>query len=254
MQNKEIKKFYDDFLDSRMLGYRLYGNKRIDLATKFILKNVKKNDNVLEIGCGIGIVTERVARKLKYGHIWAFDISDRNIWYAKKTVKNRNVDFFVADVLSDFNLLKNKISSPVNVFLLIDVIEHIPKNKHIELFNSLLSIASESASFLLTFPSEFYQRYLKENNPDELQIIDEEISMKDILLICEHNNLFIKYFEMKNVWMYNQYVHCLISTKRPIQKLNYDMHFIHFLSKVINKIKLPYNKRKYIKKIFKSLN
>jgi cyclopropane fatty-acyl-phospholipid synthase-like methyltransferase len=251
MKNSEIKEFYNSFLKSRMLEYRLSnGNERINLASKFILNNIKENDKILEIGCGIGIVTERIAKKLTKGFIWACDISDQNIWYAKKTIHNKNIDFFVADIVEHFESVKERINNKIDVFIFVDVLEHIPKENHLALFNKLDLIASEDAKILLTFPSEYYQQYLIQNNPKELQIIDEIISLNDIIKLTEKNNFIVKYFELKDVWMNNQYVHCKVEKSKSLASLK--IKTPNIFNRIILKILRYFRKRKYIYKLFKN--
>lgn len=251
MKKNEIKEYYDSFLKSRMLDYRLHnGNDRINLASEFIIKNINDNDNILEIGCGIGIITERISKKKKNCFIWACDISDQNIWYAKKTIKRKNIDFFVADILEQFEKVKNRINKKIDVFIFIDVLEHIPKAQHSNLFKNLNLIASDNAKILLTFPSEFYQNYLKQNNPKELQIIDEIISIDDIVKIAYQNNFTIKYFELKDVWMINQYVHCILNNNKSISDIPLNNNTSTII-RVLNRFQHYCRRKKYIDKIFK---
>jgi ubiquinone/menaquinone biosynthesis C-methylase UbiE len=63
--------FYDDFLVSRLCDYRFHKNARIEAAIQRVLPFVTVDSNVLDVGCGIGLVAERVARKAKSGFIWA---------------------------------------------------------------------------------------------------------------------------------------------------------------------------------------
>lgn len=217
MQSNEVKEFYNAFLKSRMIDYRINdGNERINLASSFILKSINYNDNIFEIGCGIGIITERISKKIKNGFVWACDISDQNIWYSKQTIRSKNIDFFVADILSQFDNVKKRINKKIDVFIFVDVIEHIPKEQHSELLKKLNLIATDNAKILLTFPSEYYQNYLIQNNPKELQIIDEIITLDHISKIAQQTDWTIKYFELKDIWMNNQYVHCILHKNQSI--------------------------------------
>ena len=252
MESTKVKNYYNSFLHSRMLDYRLNdGNKRINAASNFIIKNITPNSIILEIGCGIGILTERISKKLKNGFIWACDISDQNIWYSKKTIKKNNIDFFVADILDQFNIIKTKVTKPIDIFVFSDVIEHLPKQRHTELFDNLKSISSANSKILLTFPSEYYQEYLKKNNPDELQIVDEVITISHINSLAEKFDYVIAYFTVVDLWMNNQYVHCIMKNNSPIQYKHFNSSNNIFM-KIINKMKFIYRKNKYITKIFRA--
>lgn len=71
--------------------------------------------NVLDLGCGPGIMTEKFARLVgPTGHVWAIDISDDQIEQAKERVKNaglKNVTFIQSDAktLENFPNIKFKV-------------------------------------------------------------------------------------------------------------------------------------------------
>lgn len=250
--NNSIKNYYNEFLHSHMLKYRISGgNQRIKLATEFLLQNVKDTDQVLEIGCGIGLVTEQVSKRVKNGFIWACDISDQNIWYSQKTVHKKNIHFFVADVLNQFDEIRQVIRKPIDVFMFVDVIEHLPKENHFELFQKLTTISSENAKVLLTFPSEYYQRYIKTNDPTESQIVDEIITLEYLCQLAKKNRWAIRYYELKDAWTTNQYIHCVLQREREIKALETNSKTT-IIRRLFGKLKRHYRRKKYITDIFKN--
>jgi len=212
MDSAEVKSFYDDFLESKMLDYRVRGNPRIDKATERILDFVHPSSQVLDVGCGIGITAERVADELEEGHVWAFDISERNIWYARRTIERSNATFFVADVSEDKRAIREQLTDAVDVVTLIDVIEHIPQENHAELFSFLRSLVSDRSFVVLTYPSPQYQRHLIENDPEELQIIDQVIERKKLIQAAQASGFSLRHYSLETVWKRNQYVHCVLQS------------------------------------------
>lgn len=210
MDSAEVKSFYDDFLESKMLDYRIRGNPRIDKATERILDYVHSSSHVLDVGCGIGITAERVADELEGGHVWAFDISERNIWYARQTVERSNATFFAADVSGDKHAIREQLSGAVDVVTLVDVIEHIPQEKHAQLFSFFRSLMSDRSFIVLTYPSPQYQRHLIENDPDELQIIDQVIKREELIKAAQSAGFSLRHFSLEAIWKRNQYVHCVL--------------------------------------------
>jgi trans-aconitate 2-methyltransferase len=79
MESNTVREYYDDFLRSRMVNYRLYGNLRLDRAAERILPFVGTDSKVLDIGCGIGIVTSKVAARASRGHVWGIDMTAQRI-------------------------------------------------------------------------------------------------------------------------------------------------------------------------------
>lgn len=251
----EIKKFYNNFLESRMLKYRIRGNRRIELATERVLEFVQPDSHILDIGCGIGIATEQMARAAPHGHVWGCDISDRNIWYARQTVQEPNLSFFVADTL-DQEYLFSKVKSDIDVISLVDVIEHIPSEEHGELFEFFSSISSGDTVIVLTYPSPQYQRYLAEENPEKLQVIDQIIKLDTIRQSARSGGFSLKHFSLEDVWLKNQYVHCVFQNENSLEKNKKDSSStIEWMCRQVDKawrrfFIRPYRRYKYINRVF----
>jgi len=262
MDNSEIKSFYDEFLETKMLDYRVHGNLRIEKATERILDFVCQGDVVVDVGCGIGITTESISKRAD--HVWAFDISERNIWYAQETVEESNTTFFSADVLENRKRIKDRIPSNVDVVTLVDVIEHIPQESHEEMFEFFKSILGNKSFVILTYPSPQYQRYLKEHNPSKLQIIDQVIELRDLVRVARSAGLSLRHYSLETVWKPNQYIHCVLQTDSSLSsppRKPADTSESLF-RRVINSAKfrvrhnwkkyvsIPYKKWKYVDSIF----
>jgi ubiquinone/menaquinone biosynthesis C-methylase UbiE len=211
MEADDVKSFYDDFLESKM-WYRVSGNPRIELATERALDFVCFDSYVLDVGCGIGITAEQVAEQVDEGHVWAFDISERNIWYARETVNQSNATFFTANVLEDREKIRKHLAKAVDVITLVDVIEHIPQKHHGELFEFFRSIMSDQSFVVLTYPSPQFQRYLKEHEPEDLQIIDQVIELEELLEAARGAEFSLRHYSLETVWKRNQYIHCVLQT------------------------------------------
>jgi len=207
-----VRAFYDAFRDSHMIRYLEEPNLRIEKAIARILAYVSKDSTVFEIGCGIGLVAERVAGANPKGLVFACDVSEKNVELARHRVKVPNVSFRVGDVLRGFDELRSWLSRPVDVVAMVDVIEHLPLEEHGGLFRNLRGVMSQDSTLILTYPSPHYQHYLQENRPDELQIIDEVVELGDVLNLAAENRLALKHFSLEDVWLKNQYAHCVLRT------------------------------------------
>ena len=253
----EVRDFYDEFLLSRMLSYRLHGNLRIEKATARALDYVKPTSAILDIGCGIGIASEQMALLATEGHVWACDIGGKNVWYASQTIALPNVEFRVIDVLHDIDAVKKWLPRPVNLITLFDVIEHLPLEEHLSLFQNLRGLMAEEASIVLTFPSAGYQRYLQKTNPKELQIVDEIVELPHLLSLADKVGLRLKHFSVEDIWMKNQYTHCVLSTSTEVVDIIPPP--VPLLQRAVRRVKngldrrflLPLRRRKYVDHVFR---
>ena len=68
------------------------------------LADIKKNDHVLDIACGTGIVTKKISGKIgSKGRVVSFDISNNALKIAKKfNSTQKNVEFILADAETKF--------------------------------------------------------------------------------------------------------------------------------------------------------
>jgi trans-aconitate 2-methyltransferase len=214
-----IRDYYDEFRDQRMVAYRSEGNLRIDRAAERIVPYVGPDSRVLEIGCGIGIVTERIAKQVRTGQIWACDISPKNIEYAARTVRSRHIDFFIGDVLADYAAIVDRVGGAVDIVALVDVLEHLPLSTHDQLFTNLRVLMGPNAFLILTYPSPQYQRYLRDCEPQELQIIDEVVELEHLLKVATTAGFSLRHFSLEDVWRRNQYVHCVFQTSATVERL-----------------------------------
>jgi cyclopropane fatty-acyl-phospholipid synthase-like methyltransferase len=252
----DVEQFYDEFLQSRMLDYRISGNLRIDMATDRILEFVHPDSHVLDVGCGVGITAERVANQVETGHVWAFDISKQNIWYARETIDNPNLTFFTADVADDKPKIKSQLPASVDVITLVDVIEHIPKDDHAGLFDFFQAITSEHSFIVLTYPSPQHQKHLKRNDPEELQIIDQVIEREGLIETAKSAGFSLRHYSLETVWKRNQYVHCVLQTDDTLGTPRTDSSSL--LEKIQSRLHAtwkhrvlhPFRRWKYVDRVF----
>jgi trans-aconitate 2-methyltransferase len=208
--NLDVRGYYNEFLRERMIKYRLDGNLRLEAATKFFLSNIKAEDIVIDLGCGIGITTEAMAKKAYRGRVIGLDISDRNIWYAERTVMLPNASFHCLDIVNDAQKLKCIVNVPVNVIAMGDSLEHIPAAERKPMLQRLAELASADAKILITIPSEWYLEHLRAENPAELQPIDNSISAELLDREARDAGYALTYFRLNDIWRKAQYVHCIL--------------------------------------------
>lgn len=171
---EQVKDYYDTFKEhQKQLG--------INIRHRTILKNLKNaglkpNSNVLEIGCGIGTVSNLILKYITDGGFVGLDISPESITMAKNFNSfHKKAEFLVND-MSNFT---HKTKFDFIVFP--DVLEHIPVEQHANIFETVSKLSSDKAVILINIPEPNYLNWVRENAPERLQIIDQSLSMQDLL-------------------------------------------------------------------------
>lgn len=257
MERNEVKEFYNEFLKSRMINYRLNSNPRLERAKVRILQEIKRTNKVLDIGCGIGIVTEQIANKASKGYVLGIDLSKENIWYSKKTINRKNLSFLECDIIEEFDKLNDNINGFMDIITMIDVIEHIPENCRQKLFQNINKISSSDVKLFLTYPSPGYQRYLIKNNPKELQIIDNIIELKTLIKETTSAGFEIVHYSLESIWRLHDYVHVILQKgegddmRKVSRKLTLTKKLLAKSKRITNLFIIPLKRRKYITNVFK---
>jgi 2-polyprenyl-3-methyl-5-hydroxy-6-metoxy-1,4-benzoquinol methylase len=203
----DVKGFYDEFSRKVLLEDFRRFSLRQEAVRRLCTDFVPRGARVLEIGCGVGINVKHLSGIAS--RVVGVDISDRNIEIAREYAGCPGVEFRVLDILDAADELVSL--GPFDVIVLPDVIEHIPKGRYPDLFAAIERILHRPGWVLLTYPSPEYQRYLGEHDPEALQIVDEVVTLDEIL---RDTRLELVHFSYKHVWHKNQYIHAVLTSDR----------------------------------------
>jgi trans-aconitate 2-methyltransferase len=165
-----IKSFYNSFKKKQVItGVNL---RHYMVFEKCIRAGLKKDHQILEIGCGIGTFTRLMASYIKKGSIIAADISNESIEEAKRRIKpSQKVKFIVSD-MSDF-----QSDIKFDFVVMVDVLEHIPFESYDKLFGMIGSCTHENSILAMNIPHPDMIRFIRKNHPEMLQIIDNSVEM-----------------------------------------------------------------------------
>lgn len=102
MENKntsweKVSKWYNAEVDEKG-GYY---HKNIVIPNSLKLLNLEKNDSLLDLACGQGVLSRHINSDVKYIGV---DLSDSLISEAKSFNKNTNADFLVKDITKPINI------------------------------------------------------------------------------------------------------------------------------------------------------
>ena len=168
-----VKIYYDNFLEHLKYDH-IRQNPRHTKIKKDLSGIVKKGMNVLDLGCGTGITTHYIAEL--GAKVIGVDLSPKLIEFAKLNSAHENAKYKVGDITRiDFG------KKTFDVICLIDVMEHIPREKILDLIKNIEQYTHQNTIIYLNIPDARLQYWLQNNRPEKLQIIDEAYYMADIV-------------------------------------------------------------------------
>lgn len=248
----EVTEFYDGFLEKTMVKYRLHPNLRIEAAIELVTPFVKPDSIIADVGCGIGIVSEAIARKEPSARVIGLDLSPENILYAQKTIDEPNATFIASSITRQFSDLRNAAGAPLDLICMIDVLEHIPEDDRATVLKDLADLAADDATFVLAYPSPEYQRHRTEHDPDILQIIDNVIEFDDLYKEIREAGWHLYEMRYRGVWVPDEYVYLVLKKQTPsdFEKF-YKFEIRKLPSRLLHIATLPYKRWKYAKAPFR---
>lgn len=237
MDNKKVIEFYNEYVEHQQdVGI----NERIfEMYRRLKKRGLHSGSNILELGCGIGTLTYLLAKTVKSGQIESVDISTQSIEFAKQRLKQSNITLVAHDVV-DY-VPKNKNFDFITLF---DVIEHIPMERHDELFRNLGKIASDKTVILINIPSPAAIQYDIDNNPNALQIVDQPLPIDFIVGNIVKNGLSLVSFENHSIWAENDYQFFVIAKNKKYHEVKLSSKR-SFFEKALNKARRTLNRLRH---------
>jgi trans-aconitate 2-methyltransferase len=191
----DVRGYYDEYVGrQRAIGVNKRHRAILEWALKF---GMRPDHSVLELGCGIGTLTGLLAKGLEAGgSVTAVDLSPASVETAEKRLGSfGNVRLLVGDAL------EMSLEGRFDVVVLPDVIEHIPLERHSELFGRVASWVEDGGFVLLHYPSPHYQEWTRRHHPDRLQIIDQTIHADVLASHAYPHGLYLHHLETYSIWM-----------------------------------------------------
>jgi glycosyltransferase involved in cell wall biosynthesis len=202
--------FYDGWI-GRFLADYVYGNPRTEAAIRHAVAYIpRRAKRILDVGCGIGWSTWEIHRSFPHAFVLGIDLSKRAITTAKGLFHDSNVVFHVGDV-SQLEQIKDEAFDAI---VLADVYEHIPKNRRTQVHAVLRASVADGGRVILTFPSVVHQDFLRRHMPNELQPVDEDVTIEDVRELADALGGQIVTYGNVSIWRAHDYVHAAIALPR----------------------------------------
>ena len=229
----QVKEWYNEFSTKQVKTSK--NLRHYTLINKIIDEGLNKHSKVLEIGCGIGTLTELLYKFIKKGQIVATDISDISISIAKKNIGISNrIEYIVSDMV-DFNYPQK-----FDFIILPDVLEHIPIENHNDLFGTIAKHMHSSSKIIINIPHPKAIEFLKKVSPDKLQIIDQAINAKELIENTSYTDLLLLKYNSYSIYDINFDYAFIVLTLNQEFELNNKSKYEIIFNKQFNKIKYYY--------------
>lgn len=177
----KIAEYYNGKLDYQK-EYLTTQNPRVERIKEALSKLVRRRSpkmSVLDIGCGIGIISKHMADAGAI--VTAVDIAEDLIDYAKEHLAHEHITYIANDIKD------MEFKEKFDLIAFADVFEHFPREQSFSIVWRLLKHNTHGKSMIyLNIPGEYFMKFMQEKYPEKLQIIDEAYSIEGIIEMFEY--------------------------------------------------------------------
>lgn len=207
---REPKGFYDHFGDKLLQDY-LQGNRRMERAITLSLSWIPHTARtIIDIGCGIGWSSHELARHFPRAEVLGVDLSNELLATGEKLFARDNLKYESLDIATD--LLPGE--QQFDVAIMLDVFEHIPAGNRTFFEKGLGKLLRPGAIVVLTCPSIYHQRFLRDHRPEGLQPVDEDVTAEDLIRFAVAMEGELIYYSYQRIWRPADYLHAVLWKKR----------------------------------------
>lgn len=192
---------------------RLYG--RTHFTTKFVDDYDIKSKICLDIGCGWGWF-EIYALKRNVKRIIGLEITENDLLTARKEISDKKVEFKIGTATK---LPVRDLQ--IDTIVLWEVIEHIPKNQELKMFDEVFRVLKENGSFYLSTPN--YSFWCNIFDPAWWLIGHRHYKLSKLIKLGLDSGFVLEKFEIRSRWweiigLNNMYFSKWILRRKPICK------------------------------------
>ena len=218
---KQIKDYYNQKTENKIQDF-IHGNRRVERAWQKLLLWAPKNPRqILEIGCGVGYICARMKEIWPNARVVGIDISADSIKKAEELFSKAGIEFV------EGNISDNLPGEEFDLIVLMDVYEHIDLNERKLLHAFLNKHLSSTGRIFISFPTPNFLEYLKINHPENLQPVDEHVTLNDINILAQDTSSKPLYYRKISVWRPSDYAHAIVS--RTSDFFDYKTDYSDFL-------------------------
>ena len=196
ISNAEVVGYYDN------QPLRDRSNARLDRIMQALGRLVKPGMTVLDVGCGSGITSRFMASR--GANVMAIDISPVQVAFARRCLSHPDITYCVGDIT------EMEFATKFQLIVMADVFEHLNRESINFCLKRLLTNNTHTKSKVyLNVPDYYFMRLMLDKYPDKAQIIDEAISMGEILTLFAYWRfvpIHMQIYGIDTEKQYNEYI------------------------------------------------
>jgi SAM-dependent methyltransferase len=204
---KDVTEFYDEFSEAKAgiyLGGPAPRLEEVWVRLKPLLLE-RAPRAALDIGCGIGVLTDRVARTVP--RVVGVDISPRAIEIAREI--SANATYAVTELPSG-----PLPDGPFDLVTLVDALEHFQLDARSALFARIGELISDDAVVAINIPSKLFQLRMPAH---ERQVIDEAVGVDEVVALAATIGMEPLTVQRYGIGAPNEYVFCAFSRTYDVE-------------------------------------
>ena len=225
----EIANFYNTIWLGRLVAAGINDRHR-SIFNKTLSIGMLPNSDVLEVGCGIGTLTQLLIEYLSVGSLYSCDISSESIALAKKNLKKYSNLTLRCQDATDLRLDRK-----FDFIIMPDCLEHIPIELHRKMFFNISHMLKENGILYIHIPNPYCLEWYREYRKEQCQIIDQSVYVQDFIKNIDGTGLYLAHEESYSIWLQSsevfgvgggEYTHRICKKEPKISEKTYtEIHY-----------------------------
>jgi SAM-dependent methyltransferase len=202
--SSDVGSYYDARVAGKLADFT-HVNPRIEAAIALIGEWAPAQPRrILEIGCGVGATSWRMARAWPDAQVIGSDISGQSIAVASACFQLPNLSYRVGP------LAESAGGGEFDLVVMMDVYEHIRPSDRPLLHETIAGLLSADSRFVLTIPTPTLQQWGRDTYPAEMQPVDEDVGLAEIGALADATRTRMLYYRQVGIWRYGDYFHLVL--------------------------------------------
>jgi len=201
VDKETVVSYYDEHVKFKVNDY-IVVNPRIEGAWQTLINNVKFTPaRILEVGCGIGSICNKMHKRWPNAKITGIDISTQSIAIATKLFANDKVNFI------ETLLTPETFNEQFDLIIFMDVYEHIAVEDRPTVHAAIKKLLRNKSRLFLSVPTPQNLKWCLVHRPETMQPVDEHITFEVVGKLAQDTQTEVQLYDLKAIWRPADYAH-----------------------------------------------